>query len=208
MSKSPSFRAQWARRLVRSKLSKQVNHHGGNDFLHGGMPGQTPLASTPLQLPQNFDLPEVNFDKGTKVCIIGAGAAGLYIAMILDDLAIPNLSYDILEADDRVGGRMKTHYFSDAKHDYYDIGAMRFPQIPIMDRTFDLFKKDWGARHSILSGQQYWSIELSKFLQRPIIGAQAGAMGPIRRCRVKWGLNSGRCRQGRDHNLGSGVQSV
>jgi hypothetical protein len=141
MSRSPSFRAQWARRLVRSKLSKQVNYHSGNDLLHRGIPGQTPLASTPRQLPQNFDLPEVNFDKGTKVCIIGAGAAGLYIAMILDDLAIPNLSYDILEADDRVGGRMKTHYFSDTEHDYYDIGAMRFPQIPIMDRTFDLFKR-------------------------------------------------------------------
>lgn len=141
MPSSPSFRVQWARRLVRGKLSKQVNFHAGNDLLHGGMPGQTPLASTPLQLPRNFDLPDVEFDKDTKVCIIGAGAAGLYIAMILDDLAIPNLSYDILEADNRIGGRMKTHYFSGTKHDYYDIGAMRFPGIPIMDRTFDLFKR-------------------------------------------------------------------
>jgi monoamine oxidase len=140
MSRAPSYRAQWARRLIRSKLSKQVNHHSKTGLLRGQFPGQTSL-STPLQLPPNFDLPEVDFDKDTKVCIIGAGAAGLYIAMLLDDLAIPNLSYDILEADHRVGGRMYTHYFSDTKHDYYDIGAMRFPQIPIMDRTFDLFKR-------------------------------------------------------------------
>lgn len=85
-------------------------------------------------------MPEVDFDKDTKVCIIGAGAAGLYIAMILDDLSIPELSYDILEADDRIGGRMYTHYFSETKHDYYDTGAMRFPQIPIMDRTFAVFE--------------------------------------------------------------------
>ena len=141
MSSSPSFRAQWARRLVRGKLSKQVNFHSRNKLIHGTVPGQTPLLSTPLQLPQNVDLPEVHFDPGTKVAIIGAGAAGLYIAMILDDLAIPNLGYDILEADDRIGGRMKTHYFSKVEHDYYDIGAMRFPNIPVMDRTFDLFKR-------------------------------------------------------------------
>ncbi|CAI4214550.1 unnamed protein product [Parascedosporium putredinis] len=76
-----------------------------------------------------------------KVCIVGAGVAGLYIATILDSLEIPGLSYDILESSDRVGGRMYTHKFSDAPHDYYDIGAMRYPCIKIMDRTFDLFER-------------------------------------------------------------------
>lgn len=77
-----------------------------------------------------------------KVCIVGAGMAGLYIAMILDDLKIPNLTYDILEANTRVGGRIYTHYFDRNKpHDYCDIGAMRFPEIPIMDRTFKLFRE-------------------------------------------------------------------
>lgn len=45
---------------------------------------------------------------------------GLYIAMILEALDIPNLSYEILEGSDRVGGRVYTHHFSDTKHDYYD----------------------------------------------------------------------------------------
>lgn len=54
--------------------------------------------------------------------------------MILDALNIPGLSYEILEADNRVGGRVYTHRFSSAIHDYYDIGAMRFPKVPIMEK--------------------------------------------------------------------------
>ena len=54
--------------------------------------------------------------------------------MILDKLNIPGLSYEILEANNRFGGRVYTHKFSEAKHDYYDVGAMRFPKIPIMEK--------------------------------------------------------------------------
>lgn len=59
----------------------------------------------------------------------------------MGSLKIPNLTYDILEASSRVGGRVYTHNFSDQRHDYYDIGAMRYPLIPIMDRTFELFTR-------------------------------------------------------------------
>jgi len=45
-----------------------------------------------------------------------------------------------LEASNRVGGRLYTHHFSNSIHDYYDVGAMRFPDSPIMERTFSLFK--------------------------------------------------------------------
>lgn len=75
-----------------------------------------------------------------KVCIIGAGMAGLYIAMILDDLKIPNVTYDILESSSRIGGRVYTHRFSQEPNDYYDVGAMRYPKIPIMSRAFRLFE--------------------------------------------------------------------
>ena len=54
--------------------------------------------------------------------------------MILDKLNIPGLSYEILEGNTRFGGRVYTHRFSDKKHDYYDVGAMRFPDIPIMKK--------------------------------------------------------------------------
>ncbi|KAF8432065.1 hypothetical protein BGX38DRAFT_1227268 [Terfezia claveryi] len=76
-----------------------------------------------------------------KLLIIGSGMAGMYTAMILSDLGI--LNYDIREASNRAGGRVYTHYFYPPNLDgnYYDVGAMRFPNIPIMARTFDLFRR-------------------------------------------------------------------
>ena len=83
------------------------------------------------------------------ICIVGAGVAGLYAAMILQDLGV---EYEIIEASDRIGGRLHTHRFNGekgynaprntpARYDYYDIGAMRFPEIPFMKRVFDLFQR-------------------------------------------------------------------
>jgi len=77
-----------------------------------------------------------------KVGILGAGAAGLYAAMILESLGI---ECEIHESSCRPGGRLHTHYFDDEKdpkkYQYYDVGAMRYPRIPIMQRTFDLFHR-------------------------------------------------------------------
>ncbi|KAF8625505.1 hypothetical protein AX15_005336 [Amanita polypyramis BW_CC] len=73
------------------------------------------------------------------VGILGAGACGLYTAMILEDLGIP---YRILEARRRVGGRLFTYNFPNSfgqPYNYFDIGAMRFPKIPAMSRIFSLF---------------------------------------------------------------------
>ena len=53
------------------------------------------------------------------VCIIGAGVAGLYTAMILESLGI---SYQIVDADtrERVGGRLFTYHFPNGgSYDYY-----------------------------------------------------------------------------------------
>lgn len=72
------------------------------------------------------------------VGIIGAGMAGLYTAMILKSL---NISYEVLEASHRIGGRVYTPRFSNNPGDYYDAGAMRFPDNPIMARTFHLFNR-------------------------------------------------------------------
>ena len=79
-----------------------------------------------------------------KVGIVGAGVAGLFAAMIFDHLNKEfelDVEYEILEArKEHVGGRLFTYKFDmdpDPKtptHQYYDVGAMRFPDIPIMDR--------------------------------------------------------------------------
>jgi hypothetical protein len=116
------------------------------------------LTGPALSHTQGEDDHETRFIVG----IIGAGAAGLYTAMILQSLGI---EYEILEADSKVGGRLFTHQFSSAPNDYYvsrgfisqdnnglytclmsccgsqDVGAMRFPDTPLMHRTFDLFER-------------------------------------------------------------------
>jgi hypothetical protein len=66
-----------------------------------------PILKIPLVTPQ---LP---------VCIIGAGTAALYTAMILESLEI---SYHIVDANtrDRVGGRLFTYHFPNGgPYDYY-----------------------------------------------------------------------------------------
>ena len=71
--------------------------------------------------------------------LVIVGPAGLYTALILDDLDIP---YHMLEAQDRVGGRLFTYKFGDdfgSPHNYYDVGAMRFPHIKPMIRLWNLF---------------------------------------------------------------------
>jgi hypothetical protein len=54
---------------------------------------------------------------------------------------LPNMlffKYQILEAagEERVGGRLFTYNFGEpeAPHDYYEVGAMRFPKNPVMTR--------------------------------------------------------------------------
>lgn len=123
------------------------------DVSSDDIPAQN-IPELPEFNPQDTIPPEI------KVCIIGAGAAGLFTAMILDWLKekgkrrkLPelNISYDILEAnsEDRLGGRLYTYKFppttvytsgqrkkkyTPGDYDYYDVGAMRFPDIPIMKR--------------------------------------------------------------------------
>ena len=80
-----------------------------------------------------------------SVGIVGAGCAGLFTAMIFnhlrEQLKKQNISFqvncEIFEAaeEERLGGRLYTYKFPHGgPHDYYDVGAMRFPQIPIMER--------------------------------------------------------------------------
>ncbi|KAI6020436.1 hypothetical protein BKA83DRAFT_498359 [Pisolithus microcarpus] len=74
-----------------------------------------------------FDISDdkLRFFPDKKVGILGAGVGGLYTALILDSLGI---EFEILEASDRVGGRLSTYNFPDGKkYDYYDAGAMRYP---------------------------------------------------------------------------------
>ncbi|WP_375500143.1 flavin monoamine oxidase family protein [uncultured Nostoc sp.] len=65
------------------------------------------------------------YDKGGNrrlIAIVGGGIAGLVSAYELSKL---NHQVTLLEANSRLGGRIKTHYFSDGT--YGELGAMRIP---------------------------------------------------------------------------------
>ncbi|KIK68716.1 hypothetical protein GYMLUDRAFT_92222 [Collybiopsis luxurians FD-317 M1] len=110
--------AQYGRRLVNQFIRERVG---------------PPSSSIPRAA-----LTSISLEK-EPVGILGAGSAGLYTALILDDLGIP---FQIIEARDRVGGRLYTHTFPNqtgAPYNYFDVGAVRFPQIKSTNRVFHLF---------------------------------------------------------------------
>lgn len=129
------LRAQYARRLVRETIYKELQA-GGHGTL-STFPGISPLNLPPdpstdvdtekrKRSASDKNLPPMN------ICIVGAGICGLYIAMLLESLNIPGLTFEILESANTVGGRIKTHYFNDV--DYVDIGAMRFAETTSLER--------------------------------------------------------------------------
>ncbi|KAI1181100.1 hypothetical protein F4777DRAFT_573174 [Nemania sp. FL0916] len=146
-----TYRAQWARLRTREQLAKEINILQSLEEKPGDQPGYLPGLPGKLLGPGNWSPdnlpprpgrgPSEPRPREYKLCIVGAGIAGLYIALILDTLAIPGVSFDFLEASNRIGGRCLTYNFSQRRHDYYDIGAMRFPKIKVMERTFDLFTR-------------------------------------------------------------------
>ncbi|TIA87576.1 hypothetical protein E3P99_03094 [Wallemia hederae] len=65
----------------------------------------------------------------TRIAIVGAGISGLMTALLLDSVGLSN--WEILEASDRVGGRIETVYVEGTSPDdrqYQEMGAMRLPQ--------------------------------------------------------------------------------
>lgn len=63
--------------------------------------------------------------KGTKIGIVGGGLAGMSAAFELRKLGC---DITIFEArDDRIGGRVYTHYFDEDKKLYGELGAIRIP---------------------------------------------------------------------------------
>lgn len=113
-----NVKARWAQRLVREKLSVEINALQENGVTLAALPDVGHPQWTHDNLPKDPKYKDGKRRVGgdntppRKVCIVGAGIAGLYIAMILDSLKVPNLTYDILEANSRVGGRIYTYHVS------------------------------------------------------------------------------------------------
>ncbi|KAK2462142.1 hypothetical protein APHAL10511_005840 [Amanita phalloides] len=105
-----------------------------------GGPIFTVPGSTSSESKRDTSIRLVKPTEQNPVGILGAGVGGLYTALILDSLGIP---YKMIEARDRVGGRLFTYRFEDptgGPYNYFDVGAMRFPRIESMRRVFHLFE--------------------------------------------------------------------
>lgn len=92
-----------------------------NPYLHTYEPEQPFTFERLYRHPSSLN----RYDKGgarKQIAIIGGGIAGLVSAYELSQL---NHHVTLLEADSRLGGRIKTHYFNDGT--YGELGAMRIP---------------------------------------------------------------------------------
>jgi hypothetical protein len=137
-----------AQYFVRQKLeklkNKKFNYKAGRRT-DGSLPEQSSEPFSWHELSAHSGRSQPLVQEKARVAIIGAGVAGLRTAMLLERLNIP---YKIFEANDGPGGRLFTYHFpSDpvtspaGKHDYYEVGGMRFPNNAANQPTFDLFKE-------------------------------------------------------------------
>ncbi|VZI11127.1 unnamed protein product [Fusarium fujikuroi] len=74
---------------------------------------------------------------GNNIGVIGAGIAGLYSALLLQE---KGYTVSVFEASDRVGGRVRTHHFTEDENQYYEAGAMRIPVTKFHDTIFSLVR--------------------------------------------------------------------
>jgi NADPH-dependent 2,4-dienoyl-CoA reductase/sulfur reductase-like enzyme len=120
-----TLRGRFAAKLLRDHVTKQFNTRLQRNDLQSELPKFPGLNQSDLKTS-----PDGSFQEPLgKVCIVGAGAAGVYMAWMLSYLGI---EYDLFEASDRIGGRVYTHTFaedSECAHNYVDVGAMRVPNI-------------------------------------------------------------------------------
>ncbi|KAL6703450.1 hypothetical protein ACN47E_009624 [Coniothyrium glycines] len=141
--RAQTIRGRYAARLLRDHVQGQYAHRTGRG-LRGAHRAPLPrFSGIPAPAPSTGYQPHgmLGGEQSAlgKVCIVGAGAAGIYLAWMLSYLGI---DYDLLEASDRIGGRVYTYDgFKDAgdcAHNYYDVGAMRIPDIPSNKPTMDV----------------------------------------------------------------------
>ena len=89
--------------------------------------------------------------KPKHVGVVGAGIAGLYIALLLSR---EGHRVTIFEAGNRVGGRIFTHRFSSSDKDedaYFEAGAMRIPRSSLHRNVYQLIRY---LKHTCFSQRQ------------------------------------------------------
>ena len=148
-----TVRDQWASRhaniAARDKWAELVARNPAIPPMEETEDGLVP-STYPIVVDKRDEKIELQHPPGEpvtiKIGVLGAGAAGLFTGMTLDylnrRLAKDNVAlkfeYDIHEAagPERVGGRLFTFEFGGERdsHDYYDVGAVKFPENNVMNR--------------------------------------------------------------------------
>ena len=108
------------------------------------------------------DKARVPIPQGSTVGIVGAGAAGLYSALLLKKYR-PDISVTIYEASDRVGGRVYTHWFENKPYQYFEAGAMRLPCVNAHQPVFDLIKYLNENLKDLPDFEQNFKLDLIKY---------------------------------------------
>ncbi|TVY68037.1 putative bifunctional amine oxidase [Fusarium oxysporum f. sp. cubense] len=153
-----SYKHMWARDVAQASMDYDLN--GVIERLKVSVPakiGEKDSIGSLREKTKKFTGPgNIPEEQGKiSVGIVGAGVAGLFVALLFDWLNGHDelkgkglkISYDILEAAgaERLGGRLYTHHFSDEEHDYYDVDAMSFPNNTVMKNLASLMRQTWKS---------------------------------------------------------------
>ncbi|KAM0335358.1 hypothetical protein ACHAQA_000403 [Verticillium albo-atrum] len=134
-SEPQTLHHQWKRRAKRDADPIHMTEENGFSPIGAWFEGVMLLKD---KQPSPVDVKKA---KAKEVAIVGAGMAGLTTWLVLQQAGFTNLT--ILEASDRLGGRVRTEYLSGGPSDYsyQEMGPMRFPYQytnPVTQKTFDI----------------------------------------------------------------------
>ncbi|KAF6826931.1 l-amino acid oxidase [Colletotrichum plurivorum] len=126
-SEPQTLHHSWKRRA--QKRSITMSNETGFDTLGAWFEGVNLLKD---KEPSTVD---VDAAKSKQVAIIGAGMSGLMSYLVLSQAGLTNIS--IIEAGQRLGGRVHTEYLSGGPFDYsyQEMGPMRFPEHYVDPKT-------------------------------------------------------------------------
>ncbi|KAF2843229.1 hypothetical protein M501DRAFT_69243 [Patellaria atrata CBS 101060] len=148
MTSGRSLRSEYARRImVDATLEEYHRRYPDRNIKQLPMKtiGEPPEANGVEGQMEDSSLPP------GRVHIVGAGIAGMFLAM--HSLELGFTDFDIFEASSRVGGRVYTHTFEgvNTTHNYYDAGAIRIPDMAAIE-SFHL-QNTLNSRHK---PNMYW----------------------------------------------------
>ncbi|KAK0702183.1 flavin-containing amine oxidoreductase [Lasiosphaeris hirsuta] len=120
-SQSQFLEQRHKRRAEKRALSVQMTNATGIDTLGAWFEGVELLKN------KQPGLVDVEKSKAKQVAIVGAGMSGLMSYLVLHQAGMTNIT--IIEAGQRLGGRVHTEYLSGGPFDYsyQEMGPMRFP---------------------------------------------------------------------------------